>query len=371
MATKTMNNVKYKLRGDTWTNWNAKESVILEDREPAIVKVEEGDLVAAGVKVAGTYLKIGDGSTEFKELPYVSCVVEAKDIDGLEEFISAEIKDTDTQYKLEQDSNDKHTLKLSSKAKDGEEWKVEATITTEDTVYTAKDNSIDIDATGKTIGVKLDPDESNAIKLSDTGLKVTLPDEKVVSVQKKEAATEGFLTSYEVTVDGQPVGVAIDIPKDFLLKSAELKEVEDDDNPYPGAKTGDKYIDFVVNTLEDSEAKHIYLAVKDLVDVYTAGNGINVSPENAISLKISETSANGLSVSADGLALGVATDDAAGAMSAADHTKLTGIKEGATKVEASEENGKIKIDDVETDVYTLPTTVLDSTDDLVLDGGNA
>lgn len=41
-----------------------------------------------------------------------------------------------------------------------------------------------------------------------------------------------------------------------------------------------------------------------------------------------------------------------------DKTKLAGIKDGATKVEPSEENGNIKIDGEEQTVYTLPEDVL-------------
>ena len=42
-----------------------------------------------------------------------------------------------------------------------------------------------------------------------------------------------------------------------------------------------------------------------------------------------------------------------------------------TKVEASNTNGNIKIDSVETNVYTLPSTVLDSSDTLILNCGDS
>lgn len=51
--------------------------------------------------------------------------------------------------------------------------------------------------------------------------------------------------------------------------------------------------------------------------------------------------------------------------------KLDGITESATKVEASETNGNITINGVETTVYRLPDTAVLSTDTLILDGGNA
>ena len=39
-------------------------------------------------------------------------------------------------------------------------------------------------------------------------------------------------------------------------------------------------------------------------------------------------------------------------------TKLAGIAEGATKVEKSDTNGKVKINGTETDVYTEPEDVV-------------
>ena len=50
------------------------------------------------------------------------------------------------------------------------------------------------------------------------------------------------------------------------------------------------------------------------------------------------------------------TGATAGLWSAADKGKLDSVKDGATKVEASATNGNIKIDGVETTVYTHPTT---------------
>ena len=49
-------------------------------------------------------------------------------------------------------------------------------------------------------------------------------------------------------------------------------------------------------------------------------------------------------------------------MTDAEGTKLEGITEGATKVEASETNGNVKINGVETPVYTLPAEVVKSND---------
>ena len=61
--------------------------------------------------------------------------------------------------------------------------------------------------------------------------------------------------------------------------------------------------------------------MSELVDAYTAGNGINITNQNVVSVKLSQT-ANGLSLDNNGLSLSTATTSAAGAMSAADKTTL-------------------------------------------------
>lgn len=150
------------------------------------------------------------------------------------------------------------------------------------------------------------------------------------SVVKQGTAESGFLSTYYLTKDGAQVGEKINIPKDFLVNSADIKTVETANQPYDGAEVGDLYIDFVVNSKNaDDTASHVYLPVNELVDAYTGGNGIEVSAQNLISAKIDTANANGLGVTAAGFKLDVATASTAGAMSAADKAKLDGIADGA------------------------------------------
>ena len=175
------------------------------------------------------------------------------------------------------------------------------------------------------------------------------------SVVKQGTAEAGYLSTYYLTKDGAQTGEKINIPKDFLVNSADILEVEEANEPYDGAKVGDLYIDFVVNSKDaDETATHIYLPVNELVDAYTGGNGIEVTPSNVISAKIDTANANGLGVTVAGFKLDLATATTAGAMSAADKTKLDGIAANATKVEKGSANGKVKINGADTDVYTHP-----------------
>lgn len=150
------------------------------------------------------------------------------------------------------------------------------------------------------------------------------------SIVKQGTAESGYLSTYYLTKGGEQVGEKINIPKDFLVNSADILEVEEENQPYDGAQVGDLYIDFVINSKgADDTATHIYLPVNELVDAYNGGNGIEVSTANVISAKIDSVNANGLGVTAAGFKLDLATTSTAGAMSAADKAKLDGIAAGA------------------------------------------
>ena len=181
---------------------------------------------------------------------------------------------------------------------------------------------------------------------------ITSPEYTVV---KQETAETGFFSTYYLTKDGAQVGEKINIPKDFLVNSADILTVETADQPYAGAQVGDLYIAFVINSKNaDDTVSHVYLPVNELVDAYTGGNGITITPQNEVSIKIDSANANGLSADASGLKMSVATASAAGAIAATDKAKLDGITEGATKVEASTA-GKIKINGADTTVVDFAT----------------
>ncbi len=71
------------------------------------------------------------------------------------------------------------------------------------------------------------------------------------------------------------------------------------------------------------DAEHLFVPVKDLVNVYTGGSGVEVA-YGAVNAAVDAANANGLGVTADGLQLATATTTAAGVMSAGDKSKLDG-----------------------------------------------
>lgn len=172
--------------------------------------------------------------------------------------------------------------------------------------------------TAPTVGIKLDPADGNIATLSEAGLKVTAPTVNVpVYSLTKDATSTDYAAVYHLTKDGANVGEAINIPKDLFVESGEIVE-------NPAGQPEGKYLKLV---LQNQKAP-VYINVADLVDAYTAGNGITISGTNEVSAKV--VAGNGLSVDTDGIKMGAASGTAAGAMSIADFTKLSGIDTGAT-----------------------------------------
>lgn len=121
------------------------------------------------------------------------------------------------------------------------------------------------------------------------------------AIAKLGTATEGYAASYQLQdKSGNAMGVTIDIPKDMVVSAGEVKTVETTDQPYSGAVIGDKYIDL---TIANATSSHIWIPVKDLVDVYTAGNGINVSGSNVISAVVDQASESFLTLETTGIKL--------------------------------------------------------------------
>ena len=151
---------------------------------------------------------------------------------------------------------------------------------------------------------------------NDTGF-ITSNDVPEYSVVKATDTTD-YAAVYYLTKNGVNTGVAINIPKDLFVESGEIVT-----NPF-GQPAG-KYLKLVLQ----NQTEPIYINVADLVDAYTNGLGITISPNNEISIKI--VVGNGLSADADGIKMATVTATTNGAMLSGDKAKLDGIENGAQK----------------------------------------
>lgn len=149
MTTKTLN-TRIVMKNDTYAQWVEKDPVLLKG-EVGVVVIPADTGAVQGEPV--TLFKVGDGTKKFSQLDFIGAnaadvyswakaankpTYSATEITGLADYISGEIQDTDTQYKLEADAEDGHKFYLYSKAKGDEAWGTTpvSTVTIPETVYT-------------------------------------------------------------------------------------------------------------------------------------------------------------------------------------------------------------------------------------------
>lgn len=147
MSTKTFN-TRIGLKYDTYANWVANNPIPLQGE--VCVTVIPADTGAVRQEPAILF-KVGDGTKTYTELDFTSAkaadiydwakqatkpAYTAAEITGLSDFISGEIQDSNTQYKIEADEADGRTFHLFAKEIGGE-WVKQNTYTVPaETVYT-------------------------------------------------------------------------------------------------------------------------------------------------------------------------------------------------------------------------------------------
>ena len=148
MATKTFN-TRIRNKIDTFANWTKNDPVLLNG-EIGIVVVPAS--TGAVQQEPAILIKIGDGTKKFSELEFVSGkaadvygwakastkpTYAASEISGLSDYISGQIQDTDTQYKIEADAGNARKFYLYSKPLNGS-WNSTpvSTIEIPETIYT-------------------------------------------------------------------------------------------------------------------------------------------------------------------------------------------------------------------------------------------
>lgn len=155
-------------------------------------------------------------------------------------------------------------------------------------------NSSAYDASGAAaavLGTSADTSTAKTVYGLDKKIDAIKADSSVSVIEA--AGTGDVLKTYTIKQGDTSVGT-INIPKDFLVKSGTVKTCVTDGEPIADLKKGDKYLDFVINTKDSSAGtgteSHIYIAVKDLTDVYTGGKtttiDVSVGSDNKISANI-------------------------------------------------------------------------------------
>ena len=151
MANTTLNTV-IKLRYDSYENWQANSTVVLQAGEAGICTIPAD--TGTGLNEPATLMKIGNGTSTWAELPWISGLaadvvpslkgsnptLPVESVTGLDDYLASHgAIDTDTQYQIVKEGD--MGIKLQSKAKGAPTWTDVVTVTLTPPTYTLEEGS--------------------------------------------------------------------------------------------------------------------------------------------------------------------------------------------------------------------------------------
>lgn len=140
-----------------------------------------------------------------------------------------------------------------------------------------------------------------------------------VTLESAEGTEDGVLKVYTIKQGGAEVG-KINIPKDLVVSSGSVVKGNWVDGAFTESEVG---TGTALKLVIANQTAPVYINTLDLVKDHTAGNGINISDTNVVSVVIDPTSESGLTLSDKGI-------------------KLTGIKAATTEVN-EKADGHVKV----------------------------
>lgn len=151
----------------------------------------------------------------------------------------------------------------------------------------ATDESIVVSgtATAPTVAVQISKEAGNDLVKKTDGLFVEVPNAAVYNITKDETSAD-YAAVYHLTKDGVNTGVAINIPKDMVVKSGTV-EVN------PAGQTAGTYL---VLTLANAAEDKVYINVGSLIEYVTSGSAesdmvvVAVSEDHKVTATITDGS---------------------------------------------------------------------------------
>lgn len=202
---------------------------------------------------------------------------------------------------------------------------------------------------GQILYVNIDDTEGNALTLvPDKGLRVEIPEvvHPEYTVERLGSASEGAVASYALKKDGTQVGATIDIPKDLVVVSGSVVELEAGALP-TGASAGTN-IKLVL-----SGGDPIYIPVGSLIEYVTGGSGEN----DAIQINVtSDTHKVSASVKNGSLTKSMLASDV--------QTSLGKADSAVQSVATGSANGNISVDGTDVPVKGLASAAFETVDNL-------
>ena len=142
--------------------------------------------------------------------------------------------------------------------------------------------------------------KENTVAKALSDLRSELVSALTISLKVAGTPTSGYLKTYILSQGMKEIG-SIDIPKDLVVKSGSLVHGTWTDNTFTEDPEGP---DTALKLIIANQKEPVYINTKDLVDYYTAGNGIDIdNTHNTIALKLDANGEPFLTVGVDGLKL--------------------------------------------------------------------
>lgn len=142
--------------------------------------------------------------------------------------------------------------------------------------------------------------KENTVAKALSDLRTELVDALTISLNVAGTPTSDYLKTYILSQGTNEIG-RIDIPKDLVVESGSLVHGTWTDDTFTEDPEGP---DTALKLIIANQKEPVYINTKDLVDYYTAGNGINIdNTHNTIALKLDASGEPFLTVGVDGLKL--------------------------------------------------------------------
>ena len=142
--------------------------------------------------------------------------------------------------------------------------------------------------------------EENTVAKALSDLRTELVAALTISLNAAGTPTSDYLKTYILSQGTNEIG-RIDIPKDLVVTSGSLVHGTWTDDTFTENLEGP---DTALKLIIANQEKPVYINTKDLVDYYTAGNGIDIdNTHNTIALKLDANGEPFLKVGVDGLKL--------------------------------------------------------------------
>ena len=142
--------------------------------------------------------------------------------------------------------------------------------------------------------------KENTVAKALSDLRTELVSALTISLNAAGTPTSGYLKTYILSQGTNEIG-RIDIPKDLVVKSGSLVHGTWTDDTFTEDPKGP---DTALKLIIANQKEPVYINTKDLVDYYTAGNGIDIdNTHNTIALKLDANGEPFLTVGVDGLKL--------------------------------------------------------------------